>query len=55
MTFMLVMLIGQAKVPLLELKTKEIVDHVGLSQQPELSKVSANSDLELLNHSLNNN
>jgi hypothetical protein len=52
---MLVMLIGQPKVQLLELKTKEIADHVGLSQQPELSKVSAKSVWEVLNHSLNNN
>jgi hypothetical protein len=49
------MLIGLAKVQLPELKIKEIVDHVGLSQQLDLSKVSANSLTELLNHSLNNN
>jgi len=49
------MLIGLLKVLSLELKTKEAVDHAGHSQPLVLWKVSANSDMELLKASQNNN
>jgi hypothetical protein len=49
------MLIGFPKVPLLQLRIKDNADHAGLSLLPEDSKVLANSLMELLRASQNNN
>jgi hypothetical protein len=55
MTSMSVTSIGDHKVQLLTLKIKDNADHVGLSQQPDLLKVLANSPGEDFNHFLNHN
>jgi len=49
------MLIGELLELLPQLKIKDNADHVGLSQQPDVLKVSQKSLMEDYNHSQNNN